>query len=40
MPRRCKLEPMIIGRAFKVKINAKIGNSAVRSVIDDEVENR
>jgi phosphomethylpyrimidine synthase len=31
-------EPMIIGRAFKVKINANIGNSAVKSSIDDEVE--
>jgi phosphomethylpyrimidine synthase len=31
-------EPMIIGRAFKVKINANIGNSAVRSSIEDEVE--
>ncbi len=33
-----ELEPMIIGRAFRVKINANIGNSAVRSSIDDEVE--
>jgi phosphomethylpyrimidine synthase len=33
-----ELEPMIIGRAFQVKINANIGNSAVRSSIDDEVE--
>ena len=33
-----ELEPMIIGRAFKVKINANIGNSAVRSSIEDEVE--
>ncbi|HEX7025012.1 MAG TPA: phosphomethylpyrimidine synthase ThiC [Gemmatimonadales bacterium] len=33
-----ELEPMIIGRAFHVKINANIGNSAVRSSIDDEVE--
>jgi phosphomethylpyrimidine synthase len=33
-----ELEPMIIGRAFKVKINANIGNSAVKSSIDDEVE--
>jgi phosphomethylpyrimidine synthase len=31
-------EPMIIGRAFKVKINANIGNSAVKSSIEDEVE--
>jgi phosphomethylpyrimidine synthase len=33
-----ELEPTIIGRAFKVKVNANIGNSAVRSSIDDEVE--
>ncbi|MFQ5510909.1 MAG: phosphomethylpyrimidine synthase ThiC, partial [Candidatus Krumholzibacteriia bacterium] len=33
-----ELEPMIIGRAFKVKINANIGNSAVKSSIDEEVE--
>ena len=33
-----ELEPMIIGRAFKVKINANIGNSAIRSSIHDEVE--
>lgn len=31
-------EPMIIGRNFHVKINANIGNSAVRSSIGDEVE--
>ncbi len=31
-------EPMIIGRNFKVKINANIGNSAVTSSIDEEVE--
>ncbi|MGZ0084417.1 phosphomethylpyrimidine synthase ThiC [Caldibacillus thermoamylovorans] len=31
-------EPMIIGRRFHVKINANIGNSAVSSSIDDEVE--
>jgi len=31
-------EPMIIGRAFLVKINANIGNSAVSSSIEDEVE--
>ena len=30
-------EPMIIGRAFLVKINANIGNSAVASSIADEV---
>jgi phosphomethylpyrimidine synthase len=33
-----ELEPMVIGRAFHVKINANIGNSAVRSSIEDEVE--
>ena len=33
-----ELEPTIIGRAFRVKINANIGNSAVRSSIEDEVE--
>ena len=33
-----ELEPMIIGRNFLVKINANIGNSAVSSSIDDEVE--
>ena len=31
-------EPMIIGRNFKVKINANIGNSAVTSSIAEEVE--
>ncbi|WP_394547621.1 phosphomethylpyrimidine synthase ThiC [Priestia aryabhattai] len=31
-------EPMIIGRKFHVKINANIGNSAIRSAIEDEVE--
>ena len=31
-------EPMIIGRKFLVKINANIGNSAVTSSIDEEVE--
>jgi len=31
-------EPMIIGRNFLVKINANIGNSAVKSSIEDEVE--
>jgi phosphomethylpyrimidine synthase len=33
-----ELEPMIIGRNFLVKINANIGNSAVTSSIDEEVE--
>ncbi len=33
-----EVEPMIIGRGFAVKINANIGNSAVKSVIEDEVE--
>ena len=31
-------EPMIIGRRFLVKINANIGNSAVSSSIEEEVE--
>lgn len=31
-------EPMIIGRNFLVKINANIGNSAVTSSIEEEVE--
>src|SRR5574342_1233177 len=31
-------EPMIIGRNFLVKINANIGNSAVSSSIQEEVE--
>ncbi|MWC28942.1 phosphomethylpyrimidine synthase ThiC [Paenibacillus sp. MMS18-CY102] len=31
-------EPMIIGRHFHVKINANIGNSAVASSIEEEVE--
>jgi len=33
-----ELEPMIIGRAFHVKINANIGNSAVTSSVEEEVE--
>jgi phosphomethylpyrimidine synthase len=36
--RHLELEPMIIGRHFLVKINANIGNSAVSSSIDEEVE--
>ncbi|MCO4097542.1 phosphomethylpyrimidine synthase ThiC [Macrococcoides canis] len=31
-------EPMIIGKNFKVKVNANIGNSAVSSSIEDEIE--
>ena len=31
-------EPMVIGKAFLVKINANIGNSAVTSTIDEELE--
>lgn len=31
-------EPMIIGRNFKVKVNANIGNSAVTSTIEEEVD--
>jgi phosphomethylpyrimidine synthase len=33
-----ELEPMIIGRNFLVKINGNIGNSALRSSIEEEVE--
>ncbi|HKP64661.1 MAG TPA: phosphomethylpyrimidine synthase ThiC [Polyangiales bacterium] len=33
-----ELEPMIIGRNFLVKVNANIGNSAVSSSIEEEVE--
>ncbi|MEC4675206.1 MAG: phosphomethylpyrimidine synthase ThiC [Nitrospirota bacterium] len=33
-----EIEPMIIGRNFLVKINANIGNSAVASSIEEEVE--
>ena len=33
-----EIEPMIIGRNFLVKINANIGNSALSSSIEDEVE--
>ena len=36
--RHPELEPMLIGRNFKVKINANIGNSAVASSIAEEVE--
>ncbi|PVV12991.1 MAG: phosphomethylpyrimidine synthase ThiC [gamma proteobacterium symbiont of Ctena orbiculata] len=33
-----ELEPMIIGRNFRVKINTNIGNSAITSSIEEEVE--
>lgn len=33
-----ELEPMVIGRNFAVKINANIGNSAVSSSIEEEVD--
>jgi phosphomethylpyrimidine synthase len=36
--RHPELEPVIIGRNFLVKINANIGNSAVSSSIEEEVE--
>jgi len=36
--RHPELEPMLVGRRFLVKINANIGNSAVTSSIDEEVE--
>ncbi|MEZ4238877.1 MAG: phosphomethylpyrimidine synthase ThiC [Myxococcota bacterium] len=37
---RChvELEPMIVGRAFKTKVNANIGNSKVRASLAEEVE--
>ena len=36
--RHLELEPMIIGRNFKVKVNANIGNSAVFSSLEEEVD--
>jgi phosphomethylpyrimidine synthase len=33
-----ELEPMIIGRNFLVKVNANIGNSAVASSVEEEVD--
>jgi len=33
-----EIEPMIIGRNFRVKVNANIGNSAVTSGIEEEVD--
>jgi len=36
--RHTELEPVGIGRALLVKINANIGNSVVRSAIDEEVD--
>jgi phosphomethylpyrimidine synthase len=36
--RHLELEPMIIGKKFLVKVNANIGNSAVGSSIEEEVE--
>ena len=36
--RHLELEPMVVGKMFKTKINANIGNSAVTSSIDEEVE--
>jgi phosphomethylpyrimidine synthase len=36
--RHPELEPMIIGKNFLVKVNANIGNSAVSSSIEEEVE--
>lgn len=37
-PKHPEAEPMIIGREFLVKINANIGNSALGSTIEEEVE--
>jgi phosphomethylpyrimidine synthase len=36
--RHLELEPMIIGKRFLVKVNANIGNSAISSSIEEEVE--
>ncbi|MCO5582217.1 hypothetical protein L7F22_036109 [Adiantum nelumboides] len=36
--RHLELEPMIVGRNFLVKVNANIGNSAVSSSIEEEVQ--
>jgi len=36
--RHPELEPMLIGKRFKTKINANIGNSAVSSSIPEEIE--
>jgi phosphomethylpyrimidine synthase len=36
--RHLELEPMVIGKRFRTKINANIGNSAVTSSIAEEVE--
>ena len=36
--RHLELEPQIIGRMFKVKINSNIGNSAITSSIEEEIE--
>jgi phosphomethylpyrimidine synthase len=36
--RHLELEPQLIGRMFKVKINANIGNSEITSSIEEEVE--
>ncbi|MEH6632245.1 MAG: phosphomethylpyrimidine synthase ThiC [Halopseudomonas aestusnigri] len=33
-----ELEPMIIGRNFLVKINANIGNSAIASTVEEEID--
>ncbi|MEA3203872.1 MAG: phosphomethylpyrimidine synthase [Thermoplasmata archaeon] len=37
-PRHEALEPMLIGRAFRVKVNANIGASATTSGVDEELE--
>ncbi|MGH9381447.1 MAG: phosphomethylpyrimidine synthase ThiC [Thermoanaerobaculia bacterium] len=36
--RHPELEPMVIGRAFRVKVNANIGNSPTTSSVPEEVE--
>jgi len=36
--RHPEIEPMLIGRAFRTKVNANIGNSAIQSSIEEELE--
>lgn len=36
--RHLELEPTVIGKRFLTKVNANIGNSAVSSSIEEEVE--
>jgi phosphomethylpyrimidine synthase len=36
--RHVELEPMVVGRAFRTKVNANIGNSRVKASLEEEVE--